>query len=81
MLNLQVKTKLSPDAVVDRIRSFFGKGGLGLQLTEETGGCFTFQGGGGYVSATVCVEDGKTRVDLLTQEWEHPVKEFAASLG
>jgi len=81
MLNMQVKTKLPPDEVVGRAKRFFGQGGLGLNLTEESLGCVTFEGGGGYVTATVCVDEDKTRVDLLTQEWDYPVKQFASSLA
>jgi hypothetical protein len=80
MLNLERKTKLSQEEVVKQLRHFFGKEGLGLDLKEETPQCLTFQGGGGYVTATLCPEEGQTRVDLVTQEWDYQVKEFASSL-
>jgi hypothetical protein len=80
MLNLEVKTKLSPEEVAGRIKKFFGKGGLGLNLAEETGQCLSFEGGGGHVTATVCQEQGKSRITLTTQEWDFHVKEFASSL-
>lgn len=80
MLNFEVKTKLSGQEVIDRLKKFFGKDGLGLQVAEETEACLTFEGGGGYVTATVCEEKGKTRVDLVTQEWDFQVKEFASGL-
>jgi len=35
MLNLEVKTKLSETEVVKRAKRFFGKGGLGLEVSEE----------------------------------------------
>jgi hypothetical protein len=80
MLNLEVKTKLSTEEVTKRARRFFGKGGLGLEVSEENPQCLSFEGGGGYVTATLCSEGDKTRVTLVTQEWDFQVKEFASSL-
>ena len=80
MLNLEVKTKLSIEDVTKRAKRFFGKGGLGLEVSEENPQCLSFEGGGGYVTATLCSEGDKTRVTLVTQEWDYQVKEFASSL-
>jgi hypothetical protein len=80
MLNLEMTTKLSEKEAAKRVKAFFGEGGLGLKVTEESPGCFNFEGGGGYVRATVCTEKKKTRIDLQTQEWEIQAKEFAAKL-
>ena len=80
MLNLEVKTKLSTEEVTKRARRFFGKDGLGLEVSEENPQCLSFEGGGGYVTATLCSEGEKTRVTLVTQEWDFQVKEFASSL-
>jgi hypothetical protein len=32
------------------------------------------------VSANLCPEEGKTRINLVTQEWDHQVKVFASKL-
>ncbi len=80
MINLEAKTKLSRKEVSDRLKSFFGKGGLGLEVCEETPQCLSFEGGGGYVTANVSTEGDKTRVTLVTQEWDYQVKEFVADL-
>ena len=80
MVNLEVKTKLAHEEVLKRLKAFFGKGGLGLNLSEESPQCLTFEGGGGYVTANFCQDDGKTRVTLASQEWDHQAKEFLASL-
>jgi len=80
MINLERSTKLSTDEVMKRLKKYFGKGGQGLEATEENPSCISFSGGGGYVNATVCVEDGKTKVNLVTQEWEYQVKEFLSQL-
>jgi hypothetical protein len=81
MINLEGRTLLSPEEVIKRLKKFFGKGGQGLELTEDQAQCLTFSGGGGYVSATVCTEEGKTRINLLAQEWELQAKEFLSTLG
>ena len=80
MLNLEVKTKLTGKEVLEQLRKYFGKGGLGLDLTEEGPQCLTFEGGGGHVTATFCPEGEKTSVDFETQEWEQQVKTFAFQL-
>jgi len=80
MINLERSTKLSTDEVMKRLKKYFGKGGQGLEATEENPYCISYSGGGGYVNATVCVEDGKTKVNLVTQEWEYQVKEFLSQL-
>jgi hypothetical protein len=80
MLNLKCKTKLSQEDVVKQTKRFFGEGGLGLKLTEETPQCLTFEGGGGFVTVTVCSEEGQTRVALVTQEWDYQVKRFASDV-
>ena len=80
MLNLEVKTKLTGKEVSEKLKKYFGTGGLGLDLTEEGPQCLTFEGGGGHVTVTFCPEGEKTRVDLETQEWDHQVKTFASQL-
>jgi hypothetical protein len=81
MLNMETKTGLSSEEVVRQLKKFFGQGGAGLKLTEESPQCLTFEGGGGYVTATICAEEGKTRVNLVTQEWDYQVKKFLAGLS
>ncbi len=80
MLNLEVRTKLTSEKVIEELKKFFGKGGLGLDLTEEGPQCLTFEGGGGHVTATFCPEEAKTRVNLVTQEWDYQVKQFVSGL-
>jgi hypothetical protein len=81
MLKLEIRTRKSPEQVIQKLKGFFGEGGLGLDLKEDTPSCLTFEGGGGHVSASVCEERGETRVDLVTQEWDFQVKEFSSRLG
>jgi hypothetical protein len=81
MLKLELRTGKSSEQVLQKLKSFFGQGGLGLDLKEETPACLTFEGGGGYVIATLCEEGGETRVDLVTQEWDYQVREFSSRLS
>jgi hypothetical protein len=81
MINLESKTRLSSEEVIKRLKKFFGKEGQGMELTEDSSQCVTFSGGGGYVTATVCADEGKTRINLVTQEWEYQAKEFLSSLS
>jgi len=80
VLRLECKTALSPAKVLEELKRAFGKGGLGLEVKEENPPCITFHGGGGYVTATLCEDNGKTRVDLATREWDYQVKQFASKL-
>ncbi len=80
MLNLEVKTKRKPEQVLQQIKEYFGKGGLGLTLTSEGDQCVSFEGSGGYVTATLCPEDTVTRVNLETREWEYHAKKLAEKL-
>jgi hypothetical protein len=80
MIKLEAKTKLSPAEMMNRLKHFFGKEGLGLETTEETPECLNFEGGGGYVNASICFEKGETRLNLLTQEWDYQVKKFISEL-
>ena len=81
MINLEIQTKLSVGETVKRLKAFFGKGGLGLDIVEESGDCINFQGGGGFVNAVICEAEGKTKVELQSREWDHQVKEFASKLS
>jgi ribosomal protein RSM22 (predicted rRNA methylase) len=80
VLNLEVSTKLSEEKVIQRLKKFFGEGGLGLDVIEEAPRCVSFRGGGGHVTATLCSEEARIRITLVTQEWENQVKKFASSL-
>ena len=60
MLKMEVKSKLPPEKIVDKLKGFFGEGGLGLRLEDESAQCLSFHGGGGYVTATLCPEESKT---------------------
>lgn len=80
MLNVERMTDRSEEDLIQLLKSHFGPGGLGLDMTSdsESGGnaCLTFEGGGGFIKATVSPAAGRTRLDLMTREWEAAVEEF-----
>lgn len=80
MINIEGTTKLSEEAVIESLKKYFGKDGQGLEVTDEQPSCLTFSGGGGSVIATVSGEGGKTRVNLVAQEWEYQAKQFISQL-
>ncbi len=80
MLSLEVKTKLSQEEAAAQVKRFFGAGGQGLRLCEETESCLSFEGGGGYVTAHIAADKAGVKIDLLSQEWDYQVKEFATWL-
>ena len=81
MINLEIKTKLSPPEICRRLKNFFGQEGVGLKLTEETQSCLFFEGGGGYVNASICTEENQNTLLLKAMEWENQAKKFAANLS
>ena len=80
MIRLEIKSKLSVPKITAKIKSYFGKGGLGLEVVEESETCLKFSGGGGYVRAEICKSDNGSKVEFTSQEWEQQVKKIAPSL-
>lgn len=80
MLNLATKTKLSPEEVIKRAVAFFGPGGYGLEVKEQSASCAYFEGGGGGVEVTACAEEKGTSVELASREWDYQVNEFAGKI-
>jgi len=79
-MRYSVKTKLKPDEVIERAVKFFGKGGVGLEVTDKNASTVCFEGGGGHVTMIVCPGE-LTDVDLETQEWDYQVRRFMQSIG
>ena len=75
-----VQTKLSPQEIIQKAAAFFGKEGVGLEITDRSRCCVSFQGGGGHVSVTVN-EGEQTEVELVTREWDYDVKRFVRQIA
>lgn len=76
MLKIATKTKLSPEEAIKRAVEFFGLGGYGLEVKNQSPGCAYFEGGGGGVNVIACAEEKRTSVELESREWDYQVKEF-----
>jgi hypothetical protein len=80
MLTLNVKTKLKPEEVTKKAVEYFGPGGYGLKVVEQSDTGVYLEGGGGGVDISTCAEEKETSVDIVTREWEYQVKEFALKI-
>ena len=69
------KTSLKPSEVIEKAVGFFGNGGIGLKIVERADEIICFEGGGGHVTITLCLNE-KTDVDLETREWDYQVIQF-----
>jgi hypothetical protein len=76
MIRIETKTKLNPVKAISKAIAFFGPEGLGLKVTDQSADYVHFEGGGGSVELNARAEEKKTRVELVSQEWEYQVKEF-----
>jgi hypothetical protein len=80
VLSLDMRTALSMEELGERLKTFFGNGGLGLDMKEDGPGCIRFAGVGGDVSADFFLEGEKTRLHIVTSEWAVQVKRFVTEL-
>jgi len=81
MIRMEAKTRLSPQEVIKRAVAFFGPGGYGLWVKEQTSDYICLEGGGGVVEVTVSAEGKGTSVELVSQEWDYQVKEFLNTIS
>jgi hypothetical protein len=65
-----------PEDIIEKARTFFGPGGVGLEITDEGQCCITFEGGGGHVRIDAASKGKGSDVDIETREWDYQVKEF-----
>ena len=80
MLSIAAKTKLKPEEVIKRAVDFFGPKGYKLTVKEQSADCASFEGGGGGVEVSTCIEGKQTSVDFTSREWDYQVKEFIGTL-
>lgn len=80
MARYGVQTKMSPEEVIQKAVSVFGKDGVGLEVTDRGLCSARFEGGGGHVAITVN-EGEKTEVELVTREWDYDVKRFVRQIA
>ena len=76
MMRLTATSKLTPEEVMKRAKRFFGQGGYGLSVTDETPTSICLAGGGGMVEIVACDKAKGASVELASREWNAQVKEF-----
>jgi len=80
MIRLGKDTRLSGEQVLERAIAFIGERGQGLSITERSSRHVSLEGGGGFVTVEVRQENGATKVDISTREWEIQAKGFIRTL-
>jgi hypothetical protein len=81
MLKMSSKTRLTPEEVIKRALAFFGPGGHGLQVREQTANHICFEGGGGIVEVGAAVEGKGSSLELVSREWDYRLKEFLGTIS
>ena len=80
MARYSVEAKLNPEEAIQKAVTYFGEGGLGLNMTDHSPCCARFEGGGGHVLVTASTGE-KTAVELETREWDYDVRQFMRRIG
>ncbi len=73
---MTTKTKLSPKETIKRALAFFGPGGYGLAVKEQSADYICLEGGGGVVEVTASAQGKGASVELVSREWDYQVKKF-----
>ena len=81
MIRMTAKTKMSPEETIKRAVAFFGAGGYGLEVKEQSAGYVYFEGGGGGVEVKAVAEGKGASVELVSREWDYQVKEFLGTIS
>ena len=80
MLSMDVHTGLSTEDLSDRLRTCFGKEGLGLEPRENGPERYIFEGDRGFVTAILGPAGDKTFLRITTNDWAVEVKTFVSEL-
>jgi len=80
MLSMGVHTGLSTEDLSERLRTYFGKDGLGLELKENGPERYTFEGDRGFVSAILGSAGNKTFFRITTSDWAAQIRTFISEL-
>jgi hypothetical protein len=81
MLKMTAKTKLTPAEVIKRALAFFGRGGYGLNIMEQTADYICLEGGGGVIEVSAEAASRGSSVELISREWDYQLKEFLGSIS
>ena len=76
MLRIGTDTKLTPEDAVKKAVDFFGPKGYKLKITQQTATSVNFEGGGGFIELTASADKPRTKVEIMSREWDFQVNEF-----
>jgi len=80
VLNIETRSKLSPEEAIKSAVKFFGPQGYGLKVKEEDPCCVEFEGAGGGVAVSASAQGTGSKVNLESREWDYQVKEFIGKI-
>jgi urease beta subunit len=80
MLRMEARTGKRSEDVIEAAISFFGHGGLGLQLNHRANDHVSFEGGGGFVTIDTVPQGGQVEVTGISQEWELQLRRFVGQI-
>ncbi len=81
MLHIGTRTKLTPEATIERAVAFFGPdGGYGLKVSDRRADSVCFTDANGGVDVYACAEEDGASIDLVSREWDSQVKEFIGKI-
>lgn len=80
MMNEGAESKKDPKAVLREALSFFGDGGVGLDVEERTDSTVKLAGKGGFVLVSAVPKERGSDVRVVSQEWDEQAKQFMERL-
>jgi hypothetical protein len=80
MLRIAGETNLKPNEVIQQAARLFTQQ-CGLIIKEESLTSIELEGGGGGIVIGTKPGARKTEVEIVTNQWEEPVKDFLAYLS
>jgi hypothetical protein len=79
-LSMDVRTAEPAADLRERLKRFFGNGGLGLELKADGNDGLIFETGGNVVAAVLLSEGRKTRLRITTNGRTAAVRRFVTTL-
>lgn len=75
MLRISGESKMQPEAVLKAASKYFSEK-YGLKIKQQDADSIELEGGGGGVVVGVTASGKKTEIEIVTSEFENPVKDF-----
>ena len=76
MIRIAKNTRLAREEIIHRAAEYFGENGVGLSETCRTRCTISFEGTGGYLSATIIEKEAERLVEVESREFEYFAERF-----